>query len=136
METIAARGGVCALPLVVAADAPLIFRTWRRGEPLRRDPWNVPVPAEGAETVPDVVIAPMVGFDRRCYRLGYGTGFFDRTLAAARPRPRCLGVGYALLAIPTIYPHPPDVRSEERCVGNDCVSTSSIPCLPYHQKKK
>src|SRR3546814_4331631 len=69
METIAARGGVCALPLVVAADAPLIFRTWRRGEPLRRDPWNVPVPAEGAETVPDVVIAPMVGLDRKSTRL-------------------------------------------------------------------
>src|SRR3546814_17836015 len=68
METIAARGGVCALPLVVAADAPLIFRTWRRCEPLRRDPWHVTVPGAAAATVPAVVLAPMDRFHRRCYR--------------------------------------------------------------------
>ena len=58
---------------------------------------------------PDVVIAPVVGFDAPCYRLGYGVGFFDRTLAAMAARPRVFGVGYAHAAIPTIYPRPHDI---------------------------
>ena len=59
--------------------------------------------------VPDVVIVPVVGFDRDCCRLGYGGGFFDHTLAALPKRPRVFGIGYARAAIPTIYPKPHDV---------------------------
>jgi 5-formyltetrahydrofolate cyclo-ligase len=58
---------------------------------------------------PDIVIAPVVGFDRACYRLGYGGGFFDRTLAAFSRRPRIIGVGYAPQEIGTIYPQAHDV---------------------------
>lgn len=109
MAAVAAGGGWCALPVVVERGRPLVFRLWAPGEPLERGVWNIPVPAAGAEVVPDVVIAPVVGFDPEAYRLGYGGGFFDRTLAALASRPRVIGVGYALAAIPTIYPQPHDV---------------------------
>ena len=79
----AERGGRCALPVVVARGQPLEFRAWAPGEPLGRGVWNIPIPVEGAPVVsPDIVIAPLVGFDPAGYRLGYGGGFFDRTLAA------------------------------------------------------
>ncbi len=110
MERVVSRGGRTALPVVVAHGRPLAFRAWSPGEPLERGVWNIPVPKEGAApVVPDVVIAPVVAFDPACYRLGYGGGFFDRTLTAAPRRPRVFGVGYAQAAIPTIYPQPHDI---------------------------
>ena len=110
MERGGARGGRTALPVVMARGEPLVFRAWRKGEPLERGVWNIPIPAENAPVVvPDVVIAPVVGFDPACYRLGYGGGFFDRTLAALPTKPRFLGVGYGQAAIATIYPQPHDI---------------------------
>lgn len=109
MESLADRGATCALPMVVAPRAPLVFRAWRRGEPLQPGIWNIPVPSEGAEVTPDIVLAPVVGFDRCCYRLGHGGGFFDRTLLALPQKPRIVGVGYARLAIPTIFPQAHDI---------------------------
>ncbi len=109
MAGVASRGGACALPVVVEKGRPLIFRRWREGEPLVRGVWNIPVPAQGAEVVPAISIAPVVGFDRQCYRLGYGGGFFDRTLEALHPRPRVLGVGYALQALASIHPLAHDI---------------------------
>jgi 5-formyltetrahydrofolate cyclo-ligase len=108
-ETVRSRGGRMALPVVVEKGRPLIFREWLRDGKLERGVWNIPVPAAGPEVQPDVVIAPVVGFDRRNYRLGYGGGFFDRTLAAATARPLVIGIGYASSAIPTIYPQPHDI---------------------------
>ena len=103
-------GAQVALPVVVARAAPLEFRAWAPGTPLERGVWNIPVPAAGAAVVtPDIVIAPVVGFDVACYRLGYGGGFYDRTLAALAVRPRCIGVGYALAALPTIHPQVYDI---------------------------
>ena len=112
MEAVAVRGGRCALPIVVEKGAPLIFRTWRHGETLARGVWNIPIPEAGVEVTPDVVISPVVGFDRDAFRLGYGGGFFDRTLAglAAKGfRPLVVGVGYGLAEIPTIHPLPHDI---------------------------
>jgi len=109
METARARGARCALPVVVEKAAPMIFRLWTPGAPLTRGVWNIPVPAEGAAVAPDVVIAPVVGFDPDCYRLGYGGGYFDRTLAAMARRPVVAGVGHAFAALPTIYPQPHDI---------------------------
>lgn len=109
MDRIASRGGQCALPVVVERARPLILRAWASGEPLEKGIWNIPIPSEGAQVVPDIVIAPVVGFDPNHYRLGYGGGYYDRTLAAMTNRPRFLGVGYAQAAIPTIYPLPHDI---------------------------
>ena len=81
IQTVLEGGGRCALPVVVEKKAPLVFRIWKSGDRLVPGVWNIPIPADGAEASPDVVIAPVVGFDSACYRLGYGGGFFDRTLA-------------------------------------------------------
>jgi 5,10-methenyltetrahydrofolate synthetase len=110
LERVRAGGGQTALPVVVARDRPLVFRAWAPGDALTRGVWNIPTPPESAAAVlPDVVIAPVVGFDPACYRLGYGGGFFDRTLAALPRRPGVLGVGWCQAAMPTIYPQPHDI---------------------------
>ncbi|MBN9036617.1 MAG: 5-formyltetrahydrofolate cyclo-ligase, partial [Rhizobiales bacterium] len=110
-ETVRARGGQIALPVVVEKARPLVFRLWRPGEKLEKGVWNIPVPAVGDPVLPDIVVSPVVGFDAGSfYRLGYGGGFYDRTLAAMPRRPRfVVGVGYALQRIPTIYPQPHDI---------------------------
>lgn len=108
-EGVYRRGGRCVLPVVVAKATPLVFRAWRSGDAMERSVWNIPIPAEGEELRPDIVIAPLVGFDRLGYRLGYGGGFFDRTLAGLAPRPRAIGVGYALAAMATIHPLAHDI---------------------------
>jgi 5,10-methenyltetrahydrofolate synthetase len=109
MAQVTARGGQCALPVVVKRGSPLVFRSWAPDERLERGFWNIPVPADGHEVMPDLVLAPVVGFDLACYRLGYGGGYFDRTLAALPRKPRLFGVGYAQAGIPTIYPQPHDI---------------------------
>jgi 5,10-methenyltetrahydrofolate synthetase len=109
IDSIHARGGQFALPVVVERAQPLIFRLWASGAALKRGVGNIPVPVDGEEVIPDIVIAPVVGFDPLCYRLGYGGGFFDRTLESFGTKVRILGVGYAQSAIPTIYPQPHDI---------------------------
>jgi 5,10-methenyltetrahydrofolate synthetase len=109
MATATTRGADCLLPVVVAKKAPLIFRSWKIGERLERGVWNIPVPAEGKEAVPDIVIAPLVGFDPHCFRLGYGGGFFDRTLAALERKPLAIGVGFESQRIDTIHPLAHDI---------------------------
>jgi 5-formyltetrahydrofolate cyclo-ligase len=105
----AARGGELALPVVVTPSAPLEFWRWYPGMPMQTGIWNIPIPKARQLSTPDVVIAPLVGFDRHGYRLGYGGGYFDRTLAAASPPPYAIGLGYAGSELPTIYPQPHDV---------------------------
>jgi 5-formyltetrahydrofolate cyclo-ligase len=99
-----AAGGRAALPVVVDKKGPLEYRAWRPGEPLVAGVWDIPVPERREIAVPQAVLAPLVGFDRSCYRLGYGGGYFDRTLAAAEPRPQAIGVGFEFSLIETIHP--------------------------------
>jgi 5,10-methenyltetrahydrofolate synthetase len=106
------RGGRIALPVVAERNAPLEFRLWSPGEPLERGIWNILVPAHGAVVVPDIVIAPVVGFDAENFRLGYGGGYFDRTLAAIAKKPIAIGVGYGASRIRTIYPQPHDIAMD------------------------
>lgn len=109
LETLAKQGIRTALPVATALGRPLIFREWKSGDRLERGLWKIPFPADGAIVEPDVVISPVVGFDPHRYRLGYGGGFFDRTLAAMATSPLVLGVGYSLAAIVTIHPQPHDI---------------------------
>ena len=109
IETVWQAGGRALLPVVVEKKAPLIFKPWRQGEALGRGVWNIPMPETDETALPDTVIAPVVGYDDRCFRLGYGGGFFDRTLAAADNTPLVIGVGYSLQSIATIHPQPYDI---------------------------
>ena len=94
--------------MVVERARPLVFREWWPGI---RMPgvWGIPVPAEGDAVLPDVLVAPLVGFDAAGYRLGYGGGYYDRTLAALPDRPPAIGVGFEPSWMKTIHPQPHDI---------------------------
>lgn len=103
------EGFSAALPAVIDKKGPLEYRAWRPGEALVDGVWNIPIPEKRDIVVPQAVLAPLVGFDPECYRLGYGGGYFDRTLAALTPRPLAIGVGFALSRLATIHPQPHDI---------------------------
>jgi 5,10-methenyltetrahydrofolate synthetase len=103
------RGATAALPAVVEKARPLQFRQWWPGAPTRPGVYDIPIP-DGTEIVlPDAALVPMNGFDEGGYRLGYGGGYFDRTLAAIAPRPLAIGASFELARLPTIYPQPHDI---------------------------
>jgi len=104
-----ARGGVAALPVVVERSAPVEFWRWAPGVRMRRGLWDIPIPAERDVVTPDALIVPLVGFDSQRYRLGYGGGYYDRTLAAQGRRPYCIGVGSESSMLRTIFPQPHDI---------------------------
>ncbi len=103
------HGGRAALPVVVQRSAPVEFWQWRPGAPMQTGIWNIPIPATRDVVCPDVVIVPLVGFDDAGYRLGYGGGYFDRTLALAVPRPYSIGLGYEDSRLESIHPQPHDI---------------------------
>lgn len=103
--------GVCvALPVVETRAAPLVFRFWKPETRLVRGDWNIPVPPPDAPRfTPDIALAPVLGWTEDAYRLGYGGGYFDRTLAALSPRPFTIGVGFQSARLETIFPQPHDI---------------------------
>jgi len=101
-------GARTALPVVIEKAAPLQFRLWWPGAPTTVGVYDLPVP-ETEVIVPQAVLMPPIGFDARCYRLGYGGGYFDRTLAALSPQPLKIGVAFESSRIETIRPQPHDV---------------------------
>lgn len=104
------RGASAALPVVVAPKSPLIFREWHPGVELAVGKLDIPYPKSGPELAPDSVLLPMNGFDAQGYRLGYGGGFFDRTLESLRAsKPLVIGVSFELAAIDSIHPQPWDI---------------------------
>jgi 5-formyltetrahydrofolate cyclo-ligase len=109
VEALVAAGRRVALPVVIDKKGPLEYRAWKPGEALVSGVWDIPIPERRDLVTPSMVLAPLVGFDCACYRLGYGGGYFDRTLAALDPRPLAIGVGFALQAIETIHPQPFDI---------------------------
>jgi len=102
-------GGVAALPVVVERNAAVEFWRWEPGMKMSKGIWDIPIPAEKELVHPSLLIVPLVGFDAGCYRLGYGGGYYDRTIAAATPRPLCVGLGFSSAALPSIFPQPHDI---------------------------
>jgi 5,10-methenyltetrahydrofolate synthetase len=102
-------GGTIGLPVVVEKSAPVEFWKWQPGMGMRRGVWNIPVPMTREVVIPDALIVPLVGFDNERYRLGYGGGYYDRTIASLGRRPFCAGIGFAEAELPTIYPQPHDI---------------------------
>lgn len=102
------RGASAALPVVVARGQPLEFRAWWPGVATTPGVFGLPVPV--SETVrPDALLIPPVGFDAQGYRLGYGGGYFDRTLAALSPQPLKIAVAFEISRMDTIHPQPHDI---------------------------
>ncbi len=103
------QGVQTALPVVCARARPLLFRVWRPGEPLVPGPFGTEHPSGGAPVLPSILLIPVVGFDGENYRMGYGGGYYDRTLAGLRPRPFTIGIGFELGRLPSIRPRPHDI---------------------------
>jgi 5-formyltetrahydrofolate cyclo-ligase len=113
MRELDSAGVAVCLPVCVKLGAPLSFRRWTAGAKMERGFWDIPVPADPTGVEPRTLIAPIVGYDPAGYRLGYGGGFFDRTLAklsAANPGgAAAIGIGFSMFRLATIHPQPHDV---------------------------
>lgn len=103
------RGATLALPEVTGKDEPLCFREWSPDTPVKNGAYGIPVPLETRIVRLDAVIIPMVGFDRHGYRLGYGSGYYDRTLATYEHQPLTVGVAFELQRLDSIYPQAHDI---------------------------
>lgn len=105
LRLLAARGHGLCLPVVVAPGRPLVFRSWAEGLALEAGEFDIPVPAGGHELLPDVVLVPLVGFDRAGGRLGQGGGFYDRTLPllrAAKPDLFTIGLAFSVQEVASV----------------------------------
>jgi 5-formyltetrahydrofolate cyclo-ligase len=112
MEGLAVSGRTLALPCTSKWNHPLIFRAWAIGEPLVKGRMNIPEPQPDAPEVwPDVLVVPPVAFDRRCFRIGYGAGFYDRTIPALRSIHPVfvLGVAFSCQEVEVVPDEPHDV---------------------------
>ena len=98
-----------ALPVVIARRQPLVFREWHPSVALASGPLGIPFPVRSDLVVPTVALLPMNGWDEAGYRLGYGGGAFDRTLASLTKRPVVIGVSYELARMKTIQPQRWDI---------------------------
>lgn len=103
-----------ALPVVQRPNAPLIFRQWETDTPMSEGAYGISVPEGSEEITPDVVLVPTLGFTEQCDRIGYGAGYYDRTLAALRaqnPGLITIGIAWAAGALDESYqPAPHDQR--------------------------
>ncbi len=96
LTALSARGHAIALPVTIAAGAPLVFRAWSPGEALERGDYGVPAPSgEAGELTPEILLVPLLAFDARGHRLGYGAGYYDRTLARLRAKNPVIAIGLA-----------------------------------------
>lgn len=109
MAKLRARGAKTALPVVVEKARPLIFRDWSPGVTMAPGVFDIPVPQDTPRLEPDVVFPPLNAFDDAGFRIGYGGGFFDRTLASLDPRPVAIGIAYEAQRVATIYPNEYDL---------------------------
>jgi 5-formyltetrahydrofolate cyclo-ligase len=113
MQRLAKQGAGLALPRIVSRGSPLSMRAWQFGAPLDRGQWGIREPTpEAPEVDPDVLLVPLLAFDRAGYRIGYGAGYYDMTIARLRARKTVTAVGIAFAAqeVPEIPRTPRDER--------------------------
>lgn len=113
---LANQGIRLALPVIVNRTGPLLFADWTPGEKLDIDRWGICTPTQKRMVTPTALLVPCVGVDQAGFRLGYGGGFYDRTLASI-PRPMTIGIAYAETVTP--FPH------DEHDVPMDIVITQN-----------
>ncbi|MEQ8285752.1 5-formyltetrahydrofolate cyclo-ligase [Thalassospira sp.] len=109
MENHLEAGGRAALPVVPGKDQPMVFHNWTTDTEMAPGFARIPEPRDTEKVQVHVLLAPLVGFDPAGYRLGYGGGFFDRTLAALKRKPLVVGIGFEATRLDDILPHQYDV---------------------------
>ena len=97
------------LPVVMDSNSPLEFREWTPHSEMIEDRYGIHIPARRDVLRPDAILMPLNGFDGAGYRLGYGGGYFDRSLAGMNPRPLAIGVGFELARLDSIRPQAHDL---------------------------
>ncbi|SFW23599.1 5-formyltetrahydrofolate cyclo-ligase [Nitrosovibrio sp. Nv17] len=115
MEHFRAGGTILALPEVVRKGGALRFREWRASAAMKPGAYGIPVPDDAEAVEVDALLLPMVGFDRLGFRLGYGGGYFDRTLAAsavAGRRPLAIGVAFEIQKLDSVHPQSHDIAMD------------------------
>ncbi|MDZ4096217.1 MAG: 5-formyltetrahydrofolate cyclo-ligase [Paracoccaceae bacterium] len=112
LVAMAAHQGPVCVPVIIGKGQPLRFREWSPGCPMIPGDFGAMIPRDGPWLDPDVLIVPLVAFDTRGYRLGYGGGFYDRTLAGLRARRPTLAIGFAFAA--QILPQVPIDATDQR----------------------
>ncbi|MFN3614983.1 MAG: 5-formyltetrahydrofolate cyclo-ligase [Rubrimonas sp.] len=124
LALLSARGARLCMPVVVGKGLALQFRAWTPGAPTVTGVFGVEIPADDIPAVPTLVIAPMLAFDRAGYRLGYGGGFYDRTLAALRAAGPVLAVGlaYAGQEVGEVPREPTDARLDMIVTENEVIA--------------
>jgi 5-formyltetrahydrofolate cyclo-ligase len=112
LPAMAAHQGPVGVPVIIGKGLPLRFREWTPGCRMVEGTFKAMIPEEGAWVEPQVLIVPLLAFDARGYRLGYGGGFYDRTLEGLRARGPVLAVGFAFAAqeVPEVPIEPTDQR--------------------------
>jgi 5-formyltetrahydrofolate cyclo-ligase len=113
MHKLAAAGAQLALPLIAGRGKPLVMRAWQFGAPLDRGQWGIREPTpEAAEVEPDILLVPLLAFDRAGYRLGYGAGYYDVTITRLRgiKNVSAVGVAFAAQEVPAVPKTPRDAR--------------------------
>jgi 5-formyltetrahydrofolate cyclo-ligase len=113
MQKLAGAGARLALPSIAGRGKPLIMREWVWGEPLDRGQWGISEPKpEAAEVEPDILLVPLLAFDRTGHRIGYGAGYYDMTITRLRSRKpvTAIGIAFAAQEVPQIPTTPRDAR--------------------------
>lgn len=133
MSALRRRGAVLALPEMESEGKPLCYRRWWEEAPMKIGAYNIPVTDNTERVMVSAIIVPMLGFDKEGYRLGYGGGYYDRTISGINPSPLVIGVAFEILRLEDIYPRPHDVAMDFIVteagiyqVSKQCISTISI----------
>jgi len=108
------KGHTCALPHVTGEGAPLLFRQWDENTPMTAGKFGLSEPANHNTVLPDIILVPVLAFDARGHRLGYGTGFYDRTLARLKKQKnvRTIGLAYEMQLYPGLPVEDNDVKMD------------------------
>ncbi|GAB5448250.1 5-formyltetrahydrofolate cyclo-ligase [Gymnodinialimonas sp.] len=129
MEALHAAGARLCVPVIKAAGQPLDFREWTPGVRLEDGPFGAQIPASGDWLTPDTLIVPLVAFDAHLNRLGYGGGFYDRTLERLRATAptRAIGYAYAAQELPQVPQEPTDQPLDALITENGPLAATPKP---------
>jgi 5-formyltetrahydrofolate cyclo-ligase len=126
MKKLAEAGAMLALPVVAGRGKPLVMRAWRWGEPLAEGVWGLRQPAPDApEVEPDILLVPLLAFDRAGHRIGYGAGYYDMTIAGLRARKAVIAIGIAFAAqeVATVPAAPRDEKLDLVLTEREVIET-------------